>query len=191
MAFSFANMRKSARRPGGSALRFFPFSCSWNRDVACQSQLCESEVPRSGTGLEVFDTTLQKTNNWLNEAMRLLDSKDKHQAYLAFRSTLHALRDRLTVEEVAQLAPHLPVVMRGFYYEGWDPTGKPLKLRTREEFLDRIAQELEGVEGMDPETLARAVFAVLEEKLTEGEVEDVKHALPLEIRALWPRQSRI
>jgi uncharacterized protein (DUF2267 family) len=28
---------------------------------------------------------------------------DKHQAYLALRAVLHALRDRLTVEEVAQL----------------------------------------------------------------------------------------
>jgi uncharacterized protein (DUF2267 family) len=41
---------------------------------------------------------------------------------------------------------------------------------------------------MDPETLARAIFAVLEEKLTEGEIEDVKQALPREIRDLWPRQ---
>jgi len=144
----------------------------------------------SATGLEVFDTTLQKTNHWLNEAMRLLDSKDKHKAYLAFRSTLHALRDRLTVEEAAQLAAQLPMLMRGFYYEGWDPTGKPLKLRTREEFLDRIAQELKGAEDMDPEALARAVFAVLEEKISDAEIDEVKHALPAEIRELWPRHAQ-
>jgi len=42
---------------------------------------------------------------------------------------------------------------------------------------------------MDPEPLARAVFAVLEEKLTGGEIEDVKQALPREIRELWRRQS--
>jgi hypothetical protein len=38
----------------------------------------------SVTGLEVFDPTVSK------------------RAYLALRSTLHALRDRLPVEEVAQ-----------------------------------------------------------------------------------------
>jgi hypothetical protein len=42
----------------------------------------------SATGLEVFDTTLQKTNNWLNEAMRLLGSGSRQKTYLAFRSTL-------------------------------------------------------------------------------------------------------
>jgi uncharacterized protein (DUF2267 family) len=142
----------------------------------------------SATNLEVFDNTLQKTNRWLNDAMRLLDTKDKHMAYLAFRSTLHALRDRMTVEEVAQLAAQLPMLMRGLYYEGWDPTGKPLKLRTREEFLDRVAQELPGVgDGMDPEPLARAVFVVLGERLTEGEIEDLKASLPEKIRELWPR----
>ena len=142
----------------------------------------------SATGLEVFDTTLQKTNRWLNEAMGVLDTKDKHMAYLAFRCTLHALRDRMTVEEVAQLAAQLPMLMRGFYYEGWDPTGKPLKLRTREEFLERVAQELNvRGNGLDPEPLARAVFAVLDERLTDGEIEDLKASLPEKIREIWPR----
>jgi uncharacterized protein (DUF2267 family) len=143
----------------------------------------------SATGLDVFDTTLQKTHQWLHDTMRLLDCTDRRKAYLALRATLHALRDRLTVEEVAQLAAQLPMLVRGFYYEGWDPTGKPLKLRSREEFLARIAQELKGVEDLDPETLALAVFAVLERRLSEGEAEDVKYALPAEIRELWPRET--
>ncbi|TMB45162.1 MAG: DUF2267 domain-containing protein, partial [Deltaproteobacteria bacterium] len=89
----------------------------------------------SATGLEVFDTTLQKTNSWLKELMGILGSQDRHMAYLALRATLHALRDRLTVEEVAHLGAQLPMLIRGFYYEGWDPTGKPLRVRRKEEFL--------------------------------------------------------
>jgi hypothetical protein len=57
------------------------------------------------------------------------------------RATLHALRDRLTVEEVAQLGAQLPMLIRGFYYEGWDPTGKPLRERHEEQFLVRISRE--------------------------------------------------
>jgi uncharacterized protein (DUF2267 family) len=138
------------------------------------------------TGLDVFDRTVHKTNNWLKELMEVLGWHDRHKAYLALRVTLHALRDRLTVEEVAQLAAQLPMLIRGFYYEGWDPTGKPLKERSKEEFLARIEEYFSGDDPVDPEQVARAVFTVLSNRVTEGEIEDVKHVLPAEIEDLWP-----
>ena len=138
------------------------------------------------TGLDVFDRTVHKTNNWLNELMEVLGWHDRHKAYLALRVTLHALRDRLTVEEMAQLAAQLPMLIRGFYYEGWDPTGKPLKERSKEEFLARIEEYFSSDDPVDPEQVARAVFTVLSNRVTEGEIEDVKHVLPAEIEGLWP-----
>jgi len=129
---------------------------------------------------------VQKTNSWLKELMLELHWHDRRKAYLAMRATLHALRDRLTVEEAAQLAAQLPMLIRGFYYEGWNPTGKPLKIRDKEEFLGLVEQELRGSERIDPERVARAVFKVLSDRVTEGEIEDVKHLLPAEIRELWP-----
>jgi uncharacterized protein (DUF2267 family) len=139
----------------------------------------------SATGLEVFDRTVHKTNIWLKDLMELMECPDRHEAYLALRATLHALRDRLTIEEAAQLAAQLPMLIRGFYYESWDPTGKPLKERHREEFLARIKQELRP-RPTDPERVARAVFRVLANRISEGEIEDVEHVLPGEIRDLWP-----
>jgi uncharacterized protein (DUF2267 family) len=140
----------------------------------------------STTGLDVFDTTLQKTHRWLNELTNDLHWTDKHRAYLAFRATLHALRDRLTVEEVAQLSAQLPMLVRGFYYEGWDPTDKPIRLRHKDEFLDRIAAAFPPDSDIDPEYVARAIFALLARRVSEGEIEDVRHVLPAEIRKLWP-----
>jgi uncharacterized protein (DUF2267 family) len=140
----------------------------------------------TNTGLDVFDRTVHKTNSWLNELMKALDWHDRHSAYLALRVTLHALRDRLTVEEVAQLAAQLPMLIRGFYYEAWDPTGKPLKVRRKEEFLAYIEGYFSGDESVDPEQVAHAVFTVLSNRVTEGEIEDVKHVLPAELRELWP-----
>jgi uncharacterized protein (DUF2267 family) len=140
----------------------------------------------SMTGLDVFDRTIHKTNNWLNELMEVLGWHDRHKAYLALRVTLHALRDRLTLEEVAQLGAQLPMLIRGFYYEGWDPTGKPLKERHREEFLAGIEEQFSGDDQVDAEQVARAIFSVLSDRVTEGEIEDVKHVLPAELRELWP-----
>ena len=58
----------------------------------------------SATGLEVFDRTLQTTNIWLGEVMREAEWPDRHKAYRAVRIVLHALRDRLPVDEAAHLS---------------------------------------------------------------------------------------
>jgi uncharacterized protein (DUF2267 family) len=139
----------------------------------------------STTGLEVFDRTIHKTNIWLKDLMGMLECLDRHVAYVALRATLHALRDRLTIEEVAQFAAQLPMLIRGLYYEGWDPTGKPVKERHKEEFLIRIHREL-GPHGIAAERVARAVFQLLANRISEGEIEDIEHVLPREIRDLWP-----
>lgn len=140
----------------------------------------------STTGLEVFDRTVQKTNSWLHDLSQILQWDDKHKVYLALRATLHALRDRLTVEEVAQFGAQLPMLIRGFYYEGWDPTEKPLRERHREQFLARIEQQFKDDALVDPGVVARAVFFVIEHRISEGEIEDVKQVLPSEMRDLWP-----
>src|SRR6202171_240425 len=132
----------------------------------------------STTGLEVFDRTIHKTNIWLKDLMEILECGDRHEAYLALRATLHALRDRLTIEEVAQLGAQLPMLIRGFYYEGWDPSGKPVRERHKEQFLARIRQELRDDDTIDPDRIARAVFRLLANRITEGEIEDVEHVLP-------------
>ncbi len=144
--------------------------------------------------LEVFESTLQKTHLWLKEIMEDLKTHDRHRAYLVLRATLHALRDRLGVEEVAKLGAQLPMLVRGFYYEGWDPTGKPLKERHKENFLAHVYRALKTnallEPDVDPEEAARAVFKLLTHRLTDGEIGNVLKLLPKEIRELWPEESR-
>jgi len=76
------------------------------------------------TGVSALDGTIQKTNIWLREVMDELGSDDRHRAYLALRSVLHSLRDRLTIEEATDLGAQLPILVRGFYYDAWNPSGK-------------------------------------------------------------------
>lgn len=135
--------------------------------------------------IEVFDTTVQKAHDWLNELGGALGTDNKRLLYRALRSTLHALRDRLTLEEVAQLGAQLPMLLRGLYYEGWDPTGKPIRVRHKDEFLVPIANALAN-DDVDAEEAARAVFRVLANRITSGEMKDIKHILPESVRALWP-----
>jgi uncharacterized protein (DUF2267 family) len=39
---------------------------------------------------------------------------------------------------------------------------------------------------LDAEKIVRGVFNVLSRRVTEGEIEDIKHILPPELRDLWP-----
>lgn len=136
---------------------------------------------------DVFGGTLQKTQIWLNDVMReLVWQEHPHKAYLALRTVLHALRDRLTLEEAVQLGAQLPMLVRGFYYEGWTLKRKPRKERHKEDFLDHIKDAFKGDVTVRPESIARAVFKVLARHTSEGEIDDVKQILPKALHELWP-----
>ena len=142
----------------------------------------------SATGLDVFDKTLQTTNSWLKEIMETV-GPDRQRAYRVLRAVLHALRDRLTVDEVAHLGAQLPLLVRGLYYDQWHPAGKPARMRHIEEFLAAVSAELDDLGPINAEEAARAVFAVLDEHIAPGEIQDVKGMMPRELRELWPEEA--
>ena len=141
----------------------------------------------SNSILEVFDASLQKAQVWVNDLMSELGWEQRPQkACLALRTALHALRDRLTVEEAVHLGAQLPILIRGVYYEGWKLAGKPVKERHKTEFLDHIATTFRDDNTVDPEKVMRAVLKVLARHISEGETENVKRLLPKTLQELWP-----
>lgn len=145
----------------------------------------------SMTGLQAFDSTLQKTHEWLNDLQQEMNLESRQKAYLVLRAGLHALRDRLTIDEAAQLGAQLPMLIRGFYYEGWRPAASPIKLRTKDEFLSLVLEYLQVTPtaqavDIDPEEAIRAVFQVLHRRISEGEVESMKRMMPEALLELWP-----
>lgn len=129
---------------------------------------------------------VQKAYSWINEVGEALGTEDRQQAYQALRASLHALRDRLQVDEASHLGAQLPMVVRGIYFEGWKPAGKPEKQRTLQAFLDALREEVPGMLPSDAPVAAAAVFEVLQRHVSAGEVEDVQGMLPSEVRELWP-----
>ena len=142
------------------------------------------------TGLESFDRTLQETHTWLKELMDELGTDERRRAYTTLKGVLHTLRDRLTVDEAVQFGAQLPMLVRGFYYEGWRPADVPARARTKEQFLEQARTNLSDVlrdePGFDVEHALRAVFAVISRQVTRGEVKDVLQQLPGEVREMWP-----
>lgn len=139
------------------------------------------------TGLRSIDTSIHKTNAWIAELARDLQMDNRQHALTGLRSGLHALRDRLPVEQSAHLAAQLPIVVRGLYFEGWRPSTVPAKIRDKQQFLQRISEELsnDGLEARS-EDVARATFRLLARHLSPGAAQKLCQSLPEPIRELWP-----
>lgn len=133
----------------------------------------------------LFAETLEKTGLWLEELAKELGDAPPQRAYSVLRAVLHALRDRLTVEEAVSLAAQLPMLVRGFYYDGWHPAAGPRNWRHKEEFLERVGELYPGLREEDRELAVRAVFRLLASHTTGGELRHVRHQLPIELRSLW------
>jgi uncharacterized protein (DUF2267 family) len=140
----------------------------------------------SETGLESLDHTVQLTHIWINDLDGRLGWDNKSRSYRLLKAVLHALRDWLPINESADLAAQMPALLRGVYYEQWRPAITPTKERGKDAFLERIEQSFAVDPLENPATAAIAVFELLSDKISAGEVKDVRHALPAELRHLWP-----
>jgi uncharacterized protein (DUF2267 family) len=132
--------------------------------------------------VDSIERSVHKTNEWLSELAAELGNEDREAAWRVLRAYLQLLRDQLTVDEAAQLAAQLPMVLRGLFYEGFDPGRRPAKLRDRDEFLARLAERSQLTDRGEAARAAEAATRVLQRHVTEGEVEDVFAQLPAEVR---------
>ncbi len=139
----------------------------------------------SAYGLDIIDDAVHTTNAWLNELDGYTGWEHKQRAYRLLRAVMHVLRDHLGVDEAAQLAAQLPVLIRGIYYEGWNPSKTPVKLRKPEEFIDRVQEAFTTDPLGDAPQAIAAVMKLLRVHVSRGEMEDVERAFTREIRALF------
>jgi uncharacterized protein (DUF2267 family) len=132
----------------------------------------------------IIERSVEKAHLWFNDMAAEMGTEDRNQAYRVLRAYLHALRDRLPVDEAAQLAAQLPELIRGIYYEGWNPSATPVKYRGYSEFLDRVA----GEAVLDGETEASfassAAASVLRRHVSAGEIDDIRAVLPEDLRPI-------
>lgn len=136
---------------------------------------------------ESFAKTVQETSLWLKSIGDKAGAhNDNDLAWTLLGATLHALRDRLQPEAAIHLGAQLPMLVRGLYYEHWHVNTTPTKERHKAQFLDHVRSELPAETKLDPETVVRAVFGVMREKVDSGEIAKLSRQMPKELRKLWP-----
>jgi uncharacterized protein (DUF2267 family) len=77
------------------------------------------------------------------------------------------------------------MLIRGFYYEGWRPTGRRPAYRHKRQFVDRVHRRILELDEAEIERVTTAVFGLLSSELAGGEPGQVRRALPAEVRELW------
>jgi len=142
----------------------------------------------SATGLEVFDRTLQTTNIWLKEISAEI-GPDRQTAWAVLGAVLRTLRDRLPVPLAAHLSAELPLLIRGSFYDRYQPARQPSQINKAEEFMEAVNAGLDGQRPIDTDQAIRAVFHVLGKHIPPGEYEKVCSALPESIRRLCAGES--
>ena len=134
--------------------------------------------------ITMFDVTLQKTHEWINDVASELEISSKVEAFRALRAVLKALRDQLGTDEAVQLAAQLPVLLRGVYYEGWIPNNGA-HVRTEGDFVDLMIQHHGARPHKSPIEMAEAVVKVAKKHISESEVDHVLQRLSTNVRRLF------
>lgn len=135
-----------------------------------------------------FENYAQEGNLFLKEVAATLGApEDKEHAFRILQAVFHTLRDRTTMEESLHLISELPMALKAVYVNNWHFRDNPEKYETKSEFFDRIkaidiTDEIDF--GTNPEKEVKAVFKVLSNRISEGEIDHVKEQLPTEIAEL-------
>ncbi len=138
----------------------------------------------SEQGLEVIESSTQKTHEWIG-SIAAATHLEKRDAYKALRAVLHTLRDRLALNDAVHFAAQLPMFLRGLFYDGWEPAEVPVKMSSTE-FLQSVQQKIVSDKVIDPLRIIRGVLAVIMSFVGVGEMEKIKHLFPKELQELFP-----
>ncbi len=120
---------------------------------------------------------------------------DVAQAGRMLRAVLHAFRNRLTPQESLQLISQFPMLIKAIYVDGWRIGGEAKRLRHWGDFIEAVREEggratlNDFVSDREVEHAIHAVFKVIKNHVSAGEIRDIMATLPEELRPLLSNEA--
>lgn len=127
-----------------------------------------------------LDHALQTARAWLAEVQGEFETDDSEFAYRITRAWLHLVRDRLPVIESAHFAAQLPDLLRGVYYEGWQPSAVPVRRH-----VEDLVRDFAAAARIGPAEVPKVLWAVsdaLNRRLTN--LDKTLEPMAADVRAL-------
>lgn len=143
------------------------------------------------TPSQTFPDAARQAEVWVAELAEQLHCEQR-QAYGALRLVLHALRDCMSLREGVDLANHLPMLLRGLFYENWHPADAK-GAQARANLTVEVSKRLRHGE-FDAKTVVEEFFKLLEHRLSPNNFAKLDVMLKggiTPIRAEWPSGSGI
>jgi uncharacterized protein (DUF2267 family) len=72
------------------------------------------------------------------------------------------------------------------FFEGWQPKLTPVRERHAAEFITAIDEKVGDIADYRGQPDIKAVFKLINARISRGEVQDVRACLPQDLRDLWP-----
>ncbi|BAB52859.1 MULTISPECIES: DUF2267 domain-containing protein [Mesorhizobium] len=138
----------------------------------------------SHTSFSGFTHAAQQAQQWVKELAADLRWSEPSACRL-LRSVLHAMRDWLPPAETADFSAQLPVLIRGIYFEGWDPSA-PEHERKKRDFVLSVRNSFGYDDDVDFDVAISAVFKLLDRHISHGEITQVRNSMKKSLRELWP-----
>lgn len=139
-----------------------------------------------------FPKYVQKAEEFIGEvAFELGDPTDKVKAARVLRAVFHAFRDWVTPAESLQLISQLPMFIKAIYVDGWKIKDSGQHNRHLGDFIeavreaDDIRNNGDFVTDYEAKEAIQAVFRVLKNHVSEGEVHDLIAVLPGEMKGVF------
>jgi len=120
-------------------------------------------------------------------AIELGDKENTSRAGRILRAVLHVLRDQSTPQESMQFISQLPMFIKAIYVDGWRLGSDKGRVGHLDDFITAVRNEAASDDFLNEESCLeaiQAVFRVIREYVSDGEIEDLRRTLPEEIRVL-------
>lgn len=133
-----------------------------------------------------FEAYASEGNRFIHEVAYEMGA-DRNRAARVTRAVLHAIRDRIPADDAIEFAQGLPMALKGVFIDGYDISSTPVRIRSREKFIDFIYSKDGAASTMDfpdRESVTHAlyaVFIVLERNMDYGQVQQIKNMMNIDI----------
>jgi uncharacterized protein (DUF2267 family) len=135
----------------------------------------------SEQGLETIESTTQKTYEWIARIAERLHI-EKRDAYKSLGAVLQTLRNRLPRDLAVHFGAQLPMLVRGLYYQGWEPSKVPVKMSCQE-FLDTVQEKIVAGRVIDPAETVESVVSVVASYISAGKMAKLMHSFPHDMQS--------